>query len=55
MVTSNQIITKYHMQRMRTRRKHVTDLSQARETKSQLVFLISTHLIECKERVARDF
>ena len=32
MVTSNQIITKYHMQRMRTRRKHVTDLSQARKS-----------------------
>ena len=28
---------------------------KARETKSQLVFLISTHLIQCKERVARHF
>ena len=43
MVTSNQIITKYHMQPMRTRRKNTWPISvkreKARETKSQLVFL----------------
>ena len=57
-MTANQIITKYHMQRMRTRRKNTWPISvkceKARETKSQLV-LISTHLIERKKRVARDF